>query len=461
MMDIRGLRLASMVLLLLSAAVAASAMPLAQAQSKQPQGTGSGWTVSTVDGTATAAPILAPLTERVGRVAVMVGAAQVWSPQERQWTPLQVNRMVTAGDRIRTEVQSQIELQVGSLELFLGPQSDLEFLRMDLQGTHAHLVRGSLAARVQTVEWARDLHIATPELSAMAAEPGLYRIDRDAVSGGRSAAASLRGLLLVALADSRLQVAAGQRIEVMGASAVDGQRSTSLLQDAFSAWVAARDQAPPVIGQAAVIAPLREMTGLDALDLHGRWESHPEQGWVWYPIQVRPGWEPFRDGRWVWVNPWGWTWVDDAPWGFAPSHYGRWMQWNGRWVWAPGAVRVRPLPPVLPIPAPVLRPREERPPPEWRGDYEHRSVRTPRVDGGRPGSAPPGLWTAPSPGAAAPAPALSMPGTAEDRPSRPERRHGVERPPSEPRPAERAPKPQERDRGDKTERAERQRQLAQ
>ena len=23
--------------------------------------------------------------------------------------------------------------------------------------------------------------------------------------------------------------------------------------------------------------------------------------------------------------PWGWTWVDDAPWGFAPFHYGRWV----------------------------------------------------------------------------------------------------------------------------------------
>ena len=37
-------------------------------------------------------------------------------------------------------------------------------------------------------------------------------------------------------------------------------------------------------------------------------------------------WAPYRYGRWVWVAPWGWTWIDDAPWGFAPFHYGRWAQ---------------------------------------------------------------------------------------------------------------------------------------
>ncbi len=28
--------------------------------------------------------------------------------------------------------------------------------------------------------------------------------------------------------------------------------------------------------------------------------------------------------------------MDDAPWGFAPFHYGRWVDWNGGWGWAPG-----------------------------------------------------------------------------------------------------------------------------
>ncbi len=48
-------------------------------------------------------------------------------------------------------------------------------------------------------------------------------------------------------------------------------------------------------------------------------------------------------GHWAWIDPWGWTWVDDAPWGFAPFHYGRWAFIGGRWGWCPGPVRVRPV----------------------------------------------------------------------------------------------------------------------
>ncbi len=37
-------------------------------------------------------------------------------------------------------------------------------------------------------------------------------------------------------------------------------------------------------------------------------------------------WTPFRDGRWAEIAPWGRTWIDNAPWGFAPAHYGRWAR---------------------------------------------------------------------------------------------------------------------------------------
>ena len=33
--------------------------------------------------------------------------------------------------------------------------------------------------------------------------------------------------------------------------------------------------------------------------------------------------------------------MDDAPWGFAVSHYGRWAHLQGRWGWVPGPVRAR------------------------------------------------------------------------------------------------------------------------
>ena len=85
------------------------------------------------------------------------------------------------------------------------------------------------------------------------------------------------------------------------------------------------------------------MTGYEDLDRNGSWRTLPEYGAVWIPTRVAPGWAPYRDGRWVWVAPWGWTWVDNAPWGFAPFHYGRWVWVDNYWAWAPGRIVRRPV----------------------------------------------------------------------------------------------------------------------
>jgi hypothetical protein len=69
----------------------------------------------------------------------------------------------------------------------------------------------------------------------------------------------------------------------------------------------------------------------------------PDYGMVWVPASLPAGWAPYRFGRWAWVQPWGWTWIDDAPWGFAPFHYGRWALFRGVWVWVPGSIAYRPV----------------------------------------------------------------------------------------------------------------------
>ncbi len=85
------------------------------------------------------------------------------------------------------------------------------------------------------------------------------------------------------------------------------------------------------------------MTGYEDLDAHGTWRTVPEYGAVWVPARVERGWAPYRHGHWSWIAPWGWTWVDDAPWGFAPFHYGRWVMVHDHWAWAPGAIVRRPV----------------------------------------------------------------------------------------------------------------------
>ena len=85
------------------------------------------------------------------------------------------------------------------------------------------------------------------------------------------------------------------------------------------------------------------MPGYEDLDDTGDWQRTPEYGPVWVPRHVVAGWSPYRNGHWGWIEPWGWTWIDDAPWGFAPYHYGRWVYRGRGWAWVPGPVVARPV----------------------------------------------------------------------------------------------------------------------
>jgi hypothetical protein len=83
------------------------------------------------------------------------------------------------------------------------------------------------------------------------------------------------------------------------------------------------------------------MTGFAELDSAGIWKINSDYGPVWFPID--PEWAPYRFGHWRWTAPWGWTWIDDRPWGFAPSHYGRWALIDQHWAWVPGSFVAHPL----------------------------------------------------------------------------------------------------------------------
>src|SRR5208283_4445506 len=98
----------------------------------------------------------------------------------------------------------------------------------------------------------------------------------------------------------------------------------------WGAWCASRDAREEQLASVRYVP--REMIGVEDLDANGSWIVTTGHGPVWAPQRVAPGWAPYKFGRWAWVAPWGWTWIDDAPWGFAPFHYGRWAFVDARWV---------------------------------------------------------------------------------------------------------------------------------
>ncbi len=112
--------------------------------------------------------------------------------------------------------------------------------------------------------------------------------------------------------------------------------------DEFDSWNQDRDRRNYLATSsqtAQYVSP--DVTGYEDLDDNGTWSSEAEYGYVWTPSRVAADWSPYRYGRWAWISPWGWTWIDDARWGYAPFHYGRWAHVRNRWCWVPGPRHTR------------------------------------------------------------------------------------------------------------------------
>ena len=283
---------------------------------------------------------------RVGRLADLNGSVSWWDADAGAWAEAERNRPLTTGDRLSTARDGRAELRVGSTVLRVGNSTEVEVLRLDDEKLVFQLHSGSLALRVRTRELAEEIDIITSEARLRPQRAGHYRFDRE---DDTSHAASWRGELRGDDGSARgvpLIIGAGQRVELYRDGRRNGEgplrvRFVELPEDGFSIWAGGEDAREERSATARYVSP--EMTGAEDLDRHGRWEQHPDYGALWLPLVVRADWAPYRHGRWAWVRPWGWTWIDEAPWGFAPFHYGRWVKWRGRWGWVPGAYVQRPV----------------------------------------------------------------------------------------------------------------------
>ncbi len=74
------------------------------------------------------------------------------------------------------------------------------------------------------------------------------------------------------------------------------------------------------------------------LSPYGRWVSSAAYGEVWYPTAVAAGWQPYLDGEWAYTD-YGWTWISYDRFGPDPFHYGTWVWIDPYgWSWVPGFV---------------------------------------------------------------------------------------------------------------------------
>lgn len=275
---------------------------------------------------------------RVGRLGEMRGTVWFYDADQREWVEAEHNRPVTEGDRLATDHGAHAEVRIGSTTVRLAGDTQLQFTELDDDRIHLQLDEGAVAARIRQHDAADDFEVDTADGRFQPMQPGHYRIDRD---DDNSAAMVWQGQLRFDASDSTLVVGRGQRAEFWREDGATHYSWAAPPDDGFADWALDADRRDERYARSRYVSP--EMTGWEDLDRDGRWETHPEYGAVWVPVHVVAGWAPYRYGHWAWVRPWGWTWVDDAPWGFAPFHYGRWLWWGGHWCWTPGAYVARPV----------------------------------------------------------------------------------------------------------------------
>lgn len=274
----------------------------------------------------------------VGRISAVQGQVTLVGSDDGDGEPVaaSLNWPVTGANHLNTGRGARTEFRVGSTAVRLDADSDLEILDMDDDLLRLRLNYGSVSVRVRSPESLRDFELSTPQARVTLLEPGVVRVDVERIAD-TSQVYVLGGSARVEGAGTSMVVSNGRKVDVNSTDVSTGVAG----RDGFDVWADERDrQAEAVVTSRYVSSGI---TGYEELDRNGSWTESVEYGPLWAPRNVGVDWAPYRDGRWTWLAPWGWTWVDNAPWGYAPSHYGRWVTVNSRWFWAPGRPSGRPV----------------------------------------------------------------------------------------------------------------------
>jgi hypothetical protein len=277
---------------------------------------------------------------RVASLSQIEGSVVLAPAGDTEWTDAVLNRPVTRGDRLWTDQGGRAEVHLGSAVLHVDGETFLDFTALDDRALQASLNEGSLNARVRQLDAGENFEIDTPHLAFRAAQPGDYRIDVDPANGTTQVTVRSGSAIVYGASGRSQQLVAGQQLAFAGRD-LERVAAQAPRDDGFDRWAADRNRREDA-SVAARYVP-RDVVGYQQLDPYGTWAEDPSYGAIWFPQITIADWAPYRYGHWEWIRPWGWTWVDDAPWGFAPFHYGRWAMIGRRWAWVPGHIGPRPI----------------------------------------------------------------------------------------------------------------------
>jgi hypothetical protein len=277
---------------------------------------------------------------RVGRLAYVNGTVSFHDRDETNWQPAAINYPLTSGDSLWTEPNGRAEVYVGGTRLRMQGNTQLETLALTDEQFQLRISQGRIDAKTVGLPQGQQVEILTPRGTVMLVGDGDYMIEAGTTEDATRVGVRAGSARVIASNGTELIVRAGE-IGVLKGTEPPVFETVRMATPPMPPEWAARDR-QLVTTQSVQYVPTG-MTGVEELDYYGTWSTVGDYGRVWSPRTVPAGWAPYRQGRWRWVDPWGWTWIDDQPWGFAPSHYGRWVNHTGRWYWVPPERQARPV----------------------------------------------------------------------------------------------------------------------
>ncbi|GAC1617085.1 MAG: hypothetical protein PVS2B2_06450 [Candidatus Acidiferrum sp.] len=252
------------------------------------------------------------------------------------WVSGVINRPITTGDKIWTDRNARAELHLGAATIRLSGETGFSFLDLNDSITQLRLSEGTMNVRVRRLRRDETFEVDTPNLAFSIYRPGQYRIYVN--QNGDATTISVReGEGEITGGGSAYTLYSDESGTFRGYDQLDADIQAVGGEDDFDRWSYQRDRRFDHSISSRYVS--EDAVGYEDLDDYGGWRPVPEYGTVWFPHVAHSDWAPYRYGHWDWIAPWGWTWVDDEPWGFAPFHYGRWVTVGGVWGWVPCAPR--------------------------------------------------------------------------------------------------------------------------
>jgi hypothetical protein len=285
------------------------------------------------------------LKRAVARISLMDGQVSVKRGDSGDWVAGIINAPLITDDRIATGPNSRTEVQFdGSNLLRMGGNAEIHLADLEYGRYQIEFAKGTLTFRILKPSNI-NIEVDTPSVSVRPSQVGSYRISVN--DAGETEVTARAGNVEVYTPRGSQSVNAGQTMMARGTqSDPEFQIVSAIPLDEWDRWNEDRDQLleRPSPSARYVDPNGAGVSGVEDLDNNGNWVSVPDYGTVWQPTAVPAGWAPYSNGRWVWLDWYGWTWVDYDPWGWAPFHYGRWL-WGGGygWCWYPGAWGARPF----------------------------------------------------------------------------------------------------------------------